>query len=250
MDRTERLWQVPPADLILPENEVHVWKASLEATASEIDNLLPFLISEEVERARRFYFERDRRRWTVARAVLRALLGRYLGTDPSRPRLITNSYGKPSLAEQPTNTHLHFNISHSESLALYAFTYNREVGVDIEYMRDDIEYHDMATYHFSANEQATLRAVPAERQGEAFFLCWSRKEAYIKARGMGLSLPLDQFDVSLTPDEPAALLASREDPHATERWSLHALTPGDGYAGALVVEKGSDWQLRCWQWQG
>lgn len=248
MDTTDLLWHAPPVHLTLPANEVHVWRASLEASEGDMNILRGCLIAEETERARRFYFERDRRRWTVARAVLRILLGRYLGTEPYEPRFITNEYGKPLLTGPLAEKHLCFNISHSDTLALYAFSYNREIGVDVEYMRPGIEHSELAAYHFSAREGATLRALPADLQEEAFFLCWSRKEAYIKARGMGLSLPLDQFDVSLTPGEPAALLASREDPLATEHWSLHALAPGERYAGALVVE-GSDWDLHCWQWQ-
>ncbi len=115
-------------------------------------------------------------------------------------------------------------------------------------MRANIEHTELATHYFSAQECASLRALPLEQQEEAFFLCWSRKEAYIKARGMGLSLGLDQFDVSLTPGEPARLLGSREEPRIAECWSLRALWPGSGYAGAVVAER-TDWQLRCWQWR-
>lgn len=239
-------WRVPPASLQLQEDEVHVWRVSLKDLPGEPFHTI--LVDDELERARRFYFEKDRRRWIKAHVVLRLLLGKYLAVHPRELRFTTNTYGKPALEYPPTGTRFHFNLSHSGELALYAFAYDRHVGVDVEFMRAGIEYHELATHSFSGPECTALRALPASLQEEAFFLCWSRKEAYIKARGMGLSLPLEQFDVSLRPGEPAALLASREDPQATRRWSMRALEPGDRYAGALVVE-GFDWQLQCWQWQ-
>lgn len=247
MSITEQSWNIPPTDLKLAENEVHVWRVSLEVPGHEIESLKKILVPEEIERANKFYFEKDRRHWTVAHAALRSMLGQYLNVNPRDILFTTNDYGKPSIVYPPAGTHLYFNLSHSGGLALYAFAYGRQVGVDVEYMRAGIEYNELATHSFSAQECAALYALPADVQEEAFFLCWSRKEAYIKARGKGLSLPLDQFDVSLAPDKPAALLASREEPHATEHWSLHALAPGNRYAGALVVEY-FNWKLFCWQW--
>ncbi|HEY3993953.1 MAG TPA: 4'-phosphopantetheinyl transferase superfamily protein [Ktedonobacteraceae bacterium] len=247
MQSADQLWLVSPGALSLADNAVAVWRASLEVSPEHFDALQALLIDEEAERARRFYFQRDRHHWTVARATLRLLLGRYLGIEPRGLRFASNEYGKPSLLLPDAGPRFHFNLSHSGDLALYAFARDREVGVDIEQMRSPIEYEDLAAHFFSARECAELRLLPAERREEAFFLCWSRKEAYIKARGKGLSLPLDQFDVSLSPDEPARLLGSREEPRATERWSLVALQPGAGYAGALVVE-GFGWRLDCWQY--
>ena len=151
------------------------------------------------------------------------------------------------LADRFAETGLQFNLSHSAELALYAFTYQRQIGVDVEYMRPNIECDLLARSQFSPTEYTALQALPPLLQEKAFFLCWSRKESYIKAKGMGLSLPLDQFDVSLVPGEPAQLLDSREEAQATTHWSLHSLEPGNDYAGALTVE-GFDWHLRCWQW--
>lgn len=249
MSDHDRFWHVPPEQLLLAENEIHVWRASLEVSPGELEQLQRLLVDEEIGRARRFYFEKDRRHWIVARALLRTLLGRYLKSDPRGLIFTINDYGKPSLVSPEVGRRLHFNLSHSGELALYAFAYEREVGVDVEYRRAGIDYRELATRYFSARECAALQALPVEHQEEAFFLGWSRKEAYIKARGKGLALPLDQFDVSLIPGERAALLGSREEPRATERWLLHALVPGVCYAGALAVE-GSGWQLCCWQWQG
>ena len=177
------------------------------------------------------------------------MLARYLNTpfiDARQLQFRHNEYGKPSLDLATQDLTLNFNLSHSHELILFAFTYVRQVGVDIEYMRSDLELEPLAEYSFSLLENEMLRALPISARTEAFYRCWSRKEAYIKARGKGLSIPLDIFDVSLRPDEPAALLNSREDPHETARWRLCALHPDPNYAGALAVE-GDGWHLRCWQ---
>ena len=237
-------WHTPPTALHLAENEVHVWRTSLAAPLRTVERLQPLLVSEEITRAQRFYFEKDRLHWIVARATLRTLLGRYLDVEPQCICFASNDYGKPAITSPTAGRRLHFNLSHSGDLALYAFAYEREVGIDIEQVRANVDCIELATHYFSACECQALQTLPVDRQREAFFLCWSRKEAYIKARGKGLSLSLDQFDVSLDPDESARFLGSREEPEITQRWSLEALFPGTGYAGALVVE-GSGWQLHC-----
>jgi 4'-phosphopantetheinyl transferase len=248
MTASQQIWQVPSHPVTLTADEVHAWKVSLTASEYEYATLQQILSADERERAGRFYFEKDRHRWTIAHGVLRLLLARYLNSNPHEIQFVTNRYGKPALAPPLAETGLQFNLSHSAEMALYAFTYQRQVGIDIEYMRQDIECEPLARSQFSPAEYAVLQALPSSLQTEAFFLCWSRKESYIKAKGMGLSIPLDQFDVSLIPDQPAALLDSREETQATAHWSLHNLHPGNSYAGALTVE-GFDWLLRCWQWQ-
>ena len=242
-------WKFPPEHVPLVENEVHVWRASLEAPLSTIYDLQSILSEEEVRRAMQFHFEKDRLHWIVAHGILRRLLGQYLDIDPHKVRFMINAYGKPFTVYPPHGSRLQFNLSHSADLALFAVAYDRRVGVDVEYMRASVNCEALAQYHFSANECAALLTLPAAVRQEAFFHCWSRKEAYVKARGEGLSIPLGQFDVSLAPGEPAALLESRENPQATEQWSLRALAPGGRYAGAVVVE-GTGWQLSCWQWPG
>jgi 4'-phosphopantetheinyl transferase len=132
-------------------------------------------------------------------------------------------------------------------VALYAVARGREVGIDLEFIRRDLEVEQIAERFFSRQEIATLRALPADLRRDAFFLCWTRKEAYIKARGEGLSLPLDQFDVSLIPGEPAALLSTRPDSDEALRWSLQELPLGSGYVAALAVE-GRGRSFSCWQW--
>lgn len=247
MGNSNHSWNIPPDHVLLVENEVHVWRASLEAPLSTVYGLQSILSEEEVRRAMQFRFEKDRRHWIVAHGILRRLLGQYLYIDPHEVRFMTNAYGKPFTVYPPHGSRLQFNLSHSADLALFAVAYDRHVGVDIEYMRADVDCEALAQYHFSANECAALSTLPAAARQEAFFHCWSRKEAYIKARGEGLSIPLGEFDVSLAPGEPAALLESRENPQATAQWSLRALAPGGRYAGAVAVE-GTGWHLSCWQW--
>ncbi|HEY1350070.1 MAG TPA: 4'-phosphopantetheinyl transferase superfamily protein [Ktedonobacteraceae bacterium] len=241
-------WATPPDDLRLGEQEVHVWRLSLlDVPAGTLASLQEVLTAEEVARAQRFVFERDRVCSLVAHSVLRLLAGRYTQLAPALLRFTLNEYGKPALAGPGPGPVLHFNLSHSASLVLYAFAWQRHLGVDVEYMRTGIDYAELAAYCFSPFEQETLRSVGPDQRHQTFYNCWTRKEAYIKARGMGLSLPLALFDVSLRSGEEAALLASREDPNEVQRWSMCRLFPGPDYAGALAVE-GTGWQLRCWRW--
>jgi 4'-phosphopantetheinyl transferase len=250
MDMTslERLWRPPPAELRLANAEVHVWRAALDPATSCVEHLQRTLSADESHRAARFHFPMDRRRFIVARGVLRDILGRYRGVQPSALGFRYSAYGKPALVDDADAEGLRFNVSHSHEMALFAVTRGREVGVDIEYLRREIACEEIAEHFFSARERASLRALPAAMKPQAFFNCWTRKEAYIKAHGEGLSLPLDQFDVSLGPGEPVALLATRSDPREVLRWSLQALTPGPGYVAALAVE-GQGCQLSCWQWR-
>ncbi|MFZ5918973.1 MAG: 4'-phosphopantetheinyl transferase family protein [Chloroflexota bacterium] len=240
-------WQIPTRIPELEKHEVHVWRVPLDDPAVDVTSLHGALVEDERQRAARFYFARDRRRFVVARGMLRFFLGRYLDAKPASLRFRYSAHGKPSLAAGWGGDTLRFNISHANGLAVLAFALGREVGVDVEYIRPDLARLDVAEMFFSAQEVAVLRALPAEAQARAFFDCWTRKEAYIKARGEGLSLPLDQFDVSLSPGEPARLLSTPGDPSEAARWSLRALWPGPGYAAALAAE-GPPWQLQCWQW--
>jgi 4'-phosphopantetheinyl transferase len=247
MRPSDRVWHVPPAGMTLSRHDVHVWRTSLEPSAEQVQRLRQTLAPDEVRRADRFHFDTDRKRYTVARGVLRLILSRYLSIAPNLLEFSYSSYGKPALATMPGKDWLRFNLSHSHELALYAFTRGREVGIDIEHMRANVADEAIAERYFSPREVLVFRGLPASHRRQAFFNCWTRKEAYIKARGEGLSFPLDRFDVSLAPGEPATLLATLGDPHEASRWTLQALHPGLGYAAAVVVE-GHDWQLTCWQW--
>ncbi|HEX8633286.1 MAG TPA: 4'-phosphopantetheinyl transferase superfamily protein [Pyrinomonadaceae bacterium] len=242
-----QIWVAPPPDTLLADGEVHLWRASLAQTPDALRRLHSTLAPDEAARAARYHFPRDRDHYIAARGLLRHLLGRYLAQPPHTLQFAYGAYGKPSLDGAPAfAADVRFNLSHSHELALYAFARGREVGVDIEHIRADFAGDDIAARFFSAREVSMLRALPARARTVAFFNCWTRKEAYIKARGEGLSHPLDQFDVSLTPGEPAALLGTRGDPRELTRWSLCALDAGEAYAAAVVVQ-GTDYALRFWQ---
>jgi 4'-phosphopantetheinyl transferase len=227
--------------------EVHIWRSSLDLPLWRVNALKQVLAPDERERADRFVRAEDRTRFIGGRGVLRTILGRYLGLDPRQLRFCYNPFGKPALEAAAGGELLRFNVSHSGDIALYAVTSGREIGIDIERIRPDVGTEDIAERFFSRQEIATLRGLPAPCRLEAFFACWTRKEAYLKARGNGLSLPLDGFDVSLAPGHAAALLGVHDDAAEATRWSLRALFPGPDHVAALAVE-GHGWRLRCWQW--
>jgi 4'-phosphopantetheinyl transferase len=241
-------WSFPPAELALLSNDVHVWCVSLDQPASSLQQLAQTLSEDERTRAERFYFEQDRKRFIVGRGLLRTLLGRYLDIEPDRLQFCYGSRGKPVLAETINGGTLCFNLSHSQGLALYAFTYNRQIGIDLECVRPMPEAEQIVKRFFSTREHSAFCALPSSQKHEAFFHCWTRKEAYLKATGDGLAQSLDQIEVSLTPGEPAKLLSIKGDPHQASRWSLQELKPASGYVAALALE-GSGGRLACWQWR-
>ncbi|HUQ30513.1 MAG TPA: 4'-phosphopantetheinyl transferase superfamily protein [Pyrinomonadaceae bacterium] len=238
-------WNAPAADLRLGPDDVHVWRASLNSSTSCIKGLLEILDTDEQSRADKYHFKRDRERFIVARGALRHILSRYLTIAPALIRFNYSPYGKPELAGEMNE--LSFNVSHSNELALYAVALGCDVGLDIEFIREDFAGMEIAERFFSAQEVAALRALPSDLQTLAFFNCWTRKEAYIKARGEGFSHPLKQFTVSCAPGGPAALLSAENDPHEFSRWRLHELRPGAGYVAALAL-RGTPGNLSLWQW--
>jgi 4'-phosphopantetheinyl transferase len=237
-----------PRDLALPADQVHVWRASLKLSQSSIASLRRTLTQDELNRAARYRAELDRDRFTASRGLLRAILGRYLGMPPERLRFSYGPYGKPALVPDSGSDKIQFNVSHCCDSAFLAFARNRRVGVDLECIRSLPEASQLADRYFSAKERLAFHALPEGERLSAFFRCWTRKEAFVKARGEGLALPLDGFDVSLAPDEPAKLLAVREDAGEAARWSLRELPAPPGHLAALAVE-GSDWHLCCYRWR-
>jgi 4'-phosphopantetheinyl transferase len=217
-------------------NEVHVWRARLDTAWSwTFDEALSM---EDRARADRFRFESDRRKFCVARASLRLILARYLKTRAGRLQIDTGEFGKPYFADAKASQGLRFNLSHSNQLALIAISRDREVGVDIEYVRPNFVTDEVAAHFFSPAEAEVLGSLPLAEKTQSFFNCWTRKEAYIKARGEGLSCPLDQFDVTVAPGAPAMLLNSRIDSKEVSRWSFQELSPEPGYAATVAVERG------------
>ncbi len=241
------VWRPAPPQPTLAGDEIHVWRAGLDVDAYRLRRLTDVLSSEERTRAGRFRLPRDSARYVAGRGLLRELLGRYLDAAPSRLCFSYGSHGKPALAGQMAEQGLRFNVSHSHGLALYAFARDRELGVDVERIRTGLADTPAAERFLAPEEATVLRALPPAQRETAFFTCWCRKEAYLKAKGLGLALPLDQFVVTVTPGEPAKLLAARWDAHEPPRWRLADLAPARQYAGAVAVE-GYSWQLRCWDW--
>lgn len=227
---------MPPEPL--PRDEVHVWTADLSV---DPDPFRAMLSSAEQERAERFRFRQDCDHFTVARGTLRVLLGKYLHTAPNVLEIAYGEHGKPHLITPETE--IRFNLSHSHGRALIALAVGREVGVDIEYVRREVAEEKVARRFFSPAEVAALEGLPPEERGAAFFRCWSRKEAYLKARGDGIYYGLHHFTVSLAPGAPAALVANFLHPEETSRWTLREVPVGPDFA-ACVAAEGADWKLR------
>ena len=213
------------------QNEVHVWKIHLDLPEEVITQLKTILAEDELNRAARFYFEKDRRHYIAARGQLKILLGKYLDTNPAELDFKYNDHGKPFYQR----TGIQFNVSHSNKLGLIAFDPAKPVGVDIEWKRPDFARLKTAQRFFSAGEVKELESLPKEQIHDAFFNGWTRKEAYIKALGKGLAIPLSKFQVSLAPGKPAALIETKHDPGQAEKWKLFAVKVPDGYAGAVMV---------------
>jgi 4'-phosphopantetheinyl transferase len=233
-------WSDPPEALSLAPGEVHVWRLALDQPDAVLAHLRDHLEAQELERAGRFHFEIHRNHFIAGRGGLRCVLASYLDVKPGEFRFVYGAYGKPELAEK----RLRFNVSHSHGVALVAVAADREVGVDVEHIRADFATEDIARRFFSPIEVVTFNALPKNEQVAGFFRCWTRKEAYIKAIGRGLSEPLDAFDVTLAPGEaPVLLQAKGQD---VSRWSMFDIDVGSEYAGALLVEAPVS-QIRFWK---
>ncbi len=241
---TDQPWLPGPPAPELAHDQVHVWRAWLDEPLTQPERTLA---GDELVRADRLRAPEHRRRFVAARAILRAILGRYLQADPAGLRFGYSAHGKPYLEIEPGRPALEFNLSHAGGLGLYAVACGRAVGVDIEALDRAVEHEQIAARFFAPSERQQLAALPPALRRAAFFAGWVRKEAYVKAHGQGLALPLEQFGVALAPGEPARLLHADYDPHEPSRWSLAGLAPAPGYAGALAVA-GHGWRLACWQW--
>jgi 4'-phosphopantetheinyl transferase len=233
------------AGLAPAEDEVQLWRVDLEAVRAEEARWQEVLSSDERNRAARFHFPHDRQRFVASRAWLRTILAGFLEIDARDLRFSYSKKDKPFVGPAHADSGITFNMSHSGGIALYAFARRREIGVDVEQIRSNFDIEPIARRFFSVLEQQQLAALPEESRVEAFFRCWTRKEAYIKAVGDGLSLPLSQFDVSLESWGTNALLATRPDSSQAGQWMLREVPAGAGYSAALCV-RGQDWKLKHW----
>jgi 4'-phosphopantetheinyl transferase len=232
------VWSAPSKVLDLVENEIHVWHAPLECVWDLIPLFESTLSDDEKSRAARFHFTHDRESFIAARGILRGLAGAYLKRAPREVNFQYSPEGKPYISEENIDWPIRFNLSHALGTALYAFARGREVGIDLERVRSDFPREAIAERFFAPEEAAELRAVPSELQAEGFFNCWTRKEAYVKARGKGLQIPLDSFEVALSPGAPARFVRGVE-----SWWNLVAFTPEPNYVAALAFN-GSPCKVR------
>lgn len=212
-------------------DDIHVWHAALDREEDFLRRVEATLSLEEKARADRFHFANDRNRFVAARGLLRELLGRYLQQAPAALEFSYGRHGKPALSGKEASSGLCFNLSHSAGLAVYAIAKERNLGIDVEHVRPDSAGDDIAQRYFSAREVSDLRTLPPEERVAGFFHCWTRKEAYLKATGMGLQIPLDSFSVSVLPANPAQFLGGVE-----ARWHMDAYHPAEGFVAAVVYD--------------
>lgn len=225
-----------PKAVELPFGIVNIWFVGIDRFGPAIQPLSEIISSDERERAERFHFERDRKRFVAARVYLRRILGTSLGVEPQRVSFQYGPFGKPALGGEFKDSSLRFNVSHSHGCAVYAVTHGREVGVDLEFIRPLDDLSTLADRNFSVEENNGLRSLPAQDRLSGFFDCWTRKEAFLKATGDGLSFPSEKFDVSLIPGPGRRPLKVRGIAAEENNWTLISLEPDPAYAAALVVE--------------
>lgn len=246
---TSRQWPDGPAKPLLGDRETHVWVAGLDLAPLQIDLLRGTMPQDERSRVDRSARTVKRDRHTAAHGILRDVLARYCACSPNAVAFDVGPHGKPMLAVSMQNDALRFNLSHSGECAMYAVANGPEVGIDIEIIRERTDITKIAESFFALQEVAALREMPASKQTDAFYACWTRKEAYIKALGMGLSYPLDSFQVCVEPEVRSGHIHTTLDPDDEHRWTLINVTPCAGYAAALVVEKPQG-KVRYWRWAG
>jgi 4'-phosphopantetheinyl transferase len=235
---------VPPS---FPLDCVDVWKLCLDEP-SQPDSPASVLSSDEVARASRFHFDKDRNRFIRCRSVLRFLLADYLGAAAAEIRFEYSTSGKPQLPTEQNPRGLQFNLSHSADMALIAVGADLQLGVDIEKIREEVDTAALAQRFFSPREGAGLQALPDHLRVPGFFACWTRKEAFLKATGTGLSFPLAEFSVTTHPDRPPQLEVLQGDTDAHERWFFTDLSVGSAYRATLALDRHSP--LRTFAFKG
>jgi 4'-phosphopantetheinyl transferase len=244
MQLPEHAWLLPSGTPALAEGEVHVWRANLDGGIPHVWRLAQTLSDAERARADKFLLARDRNRFIACRGILRGILSGYLETAADQVRFRYGDQGKPCLAQEAGARGLHFNLSHSEGMAVLVFTPSGEIGVDVERVRADVPWGEIAAHVFAPEERRMLESIPAPARPRACFALWTGKEAYVKARGQGLYFPLDGISVSL---EPLALQRVARDEPGAARWCLQELNVGAAHVATVAVP-GREWKFFCWEW--
>ncbi len=239
-------WKIPDSQISLLKNEVHIWRTSLDDHSEDtLKYLYSILSKDEKSKVERLQFKYNRHNYIVARGFLRIILGRYLDIESNDIYFSYNRYGKPKLEGMSIGDYLHFNLSHSGRMVLYAISLDSKVGIDIEFVRPYKKAEAIVERYFSDQEKEEFRALPMCLKEQSFFLGWSRKEAYIKAHGMGMQIPFDEFSVTMVPGEPVKLVHNQDNIDNGAAWSLRDIIPIANYATAVAVE-GQDSQFRFW----
>lgn len=249
MVNLEPSWNAPPARTVLSDKEMHIWRAFLDIPDRSVQEFKQSLSTDERARAERFRFDRDRNRFIAAHGILRRILACYMNVDPCEITFCREENGKPRLKTAAGETGIQFNLSHSEGLAIYVFTCDRRVGVDVECIRVVDEMEQIVEQFFSARERALFRVLPAGVKQEMFFNLWTRREAFLKAIGNGLSYPPDTFDALRGGEDSDHSSAMAGGAQAGPGWSVLDVRPASRFVGAVVVD-GAMWETRCWQWLG
>ena len=243
------IWQNPAQHPILAKNQVHVWRANLELPTAAIDQLTTYLSADEISRANKFRFPIHKRRFIVARGILRQLLGNYLQLSPDNIKFEYGDHGKPRIAASVADTFLQFNVSHSEEYALYGFTHHHLIGVDLEYLREMKDAVKLAERFFSPREFELLAGIASEQQREVFFKLWTAKEAYLKAIGTGLTNSLASIDISFDQAGNPKLLAIEADLGATANWFMYPCVPETNYVATVAIKtQTNSQQINFWNW--
>jgi len=232
-----------PAKMI-SSNEVHIWSLFFNAADGYTETLQSNLSVDESERAAKFHFEKDRRRFIIARGALRTILGYYLGKKPNAIIFNYTSFGKPMIADNQNNN-INFNISHSDDLALYAITLNRKIGIDVERIKNDIHVLQIANKFFSPKEIAALESADKKNQHKIFFQLWTRKEALVKGLGESLSFPLEQINVSSIIGNSLSPILLPCNYKENLNWYVQDLYPKEGYTAAIAAEN-NNCNILCW----
>lgn len=230
-------WRTPRAVPVLRQHEIHVWRVRTADWTPRVPQLELLLESAELERGARFHFAKDRDQFVVAHGLLRHLLGHYSRCAPESLRFATGPAGKPCVVSPAASSFLQFNLSHSADMMLIAVGLECALGVDVERWSDDVDPVDLAPHCFSQAERQELLSLAPDQRRPGFYSCWARKEAYIKATGLGVSQGLEYFDVVVAPDRPGRLLADRRTPENAQRWYMIDLDVGPEFSAALVVSE-------------
>lgn len=224
----------------LAAHEVHLWLARVNESADD------HLSAKEIARASKYHRKIDRSRYRTSRSILREILGGYLSTDPSEIQLELDALGKPHLSKKLHSPKVEFNISHSDEIILFAFARLRRVGVDLEHVRPFPELTSLVRRYFTENERSMIKRIPKSERTAAFFSGWTRKEAFLKAIGKGLQIPLNSFEVSLDPDEKEPDLVLPQKLMQESHWRIMSFSPADGTIAALAVE-GQEWKIKSYK---